>query len=77
MSRFRRAVHGAASGYVLLAVTAVYALATLPLALHYLSRERFGLWGLMSSIGVYLSLIDLGMSGSIIKMIGKEGLTGA
>ena len=69
MSRFRRAAHSVISGYVLLAVTAVYALATLPLALHYLSRERFALWGLMSSIGSYLSLIDLGMSGSVARLL--------
>ena len=69
MSRLRRAAHSVASGYVLLAATAVYALASLPLALHYLSKERFGLWGLMASIGGYLTLIDLGMSGSVARLL--------
>src|SRR4051812_35299561 len=69
MSRVRRFAHSVASGYVVLAVTAVYALASLPLALHYLSKERFGLWGLMSSIGGYLSLIDLGMSSSVARLL--------
>jgi len=52
-----------------LIATAVYALASVPLALHYLSQEEFGLWGLMSSISGYLSLIDLGMSSSVARLL--------
>ncbi len=69
MSRLRRVAHSVASGYLLLVVTTVYALGSLPLALHYLSKERFGLWGLMASIGGYLGLIDLGMSGSVARLL--------
>src|ERR1051325_1220332 len=69
MGRFRQVAHNIASSYAVLIATAVYALASLPLALHYLSKERFGLWTLMSSIGGYLSLIDLGMSGSIARLL--------
>jgi O-antigen/teichoic acid export membrane protein len=69
MSRLHRAIHGVASGYVLLAATAVYSLASVPLALYYLSKERFALWALMSAIGGYLSLIDLGMSGSVARLL--------
>ena len=64
MSRFRRLIHSVLSGYATLGVSTVYALASIPLALHYLSKERFALWVLMSSIGNYLSLVDLGMAGS-------------
>jgi len=69
MSRFRRVVHGVASGYGVLVTTAIYGLASVPVALHYLSPERFGLWALMSSIGAYLSLIDLGMSSSVARLL--------
>jgi O-antigen/teichoic acid export membrane protein len=69
MGRFRQVANNIASSYAVLVATAVYALASLPLALHYLSKERFGLWTLMSSIGGYLSLIDLGMSGSIARLL--------
>jgi hypothetical protein len=31
-----------ASSYILLAAAAVYSLATVPVALHYLDKERFG-----------------------------------
>jgi O-antigen/teichoic acid export membrane protein len=52
-----------------LVATALYGLASFPLALHYLSEERFGLWALMSTIGSYLVLIDLGMAGSVARLL--------
>jgi O-antigen/teichoic acid export membrane protein len=69
MSRFRRAIHGVVSSYVLLGATAVYALATVSVALHYLDKERFGLWALMGSLINYLSLIDAGMNGAAGRLI--------
>src|SRR5437870_5779772 len=69
MSRFRRAFHGVASSYLALAAATVATFASIPLALHYLSKERFALWALMSSIGGYLSLIDLGMSASVARLL--------
>jgi len=69
MSRFRRVVHGVASGYGVLVATALFGLASVPMALHYLSKDQFGLWALMSGIGMYLSLIDLGMSGSVARLL--------
>ena len=69
MSRFRRVVHNIASGYVALGTNAAFALVSVPLALHYLSPERFALWALMASIGGYLSLIDLGMSSSVARLL--------
>ena len=69
MSRFRRAIHGVAAGYVSLVGAALYSFASVPLALQYLSKERFALWALMVSIGGYLSLIDLGMSSSLARLL--------
>ena len=69
MSRFRRVVHGVASGYGVLLGTAIFGLASVPIALHYLLKDQFGLWALMSSIGMYLSLVDLGMSGSVARLL--------
>ena len=69
MSRFRRAIHGVASSYVQLAANAVYSLASVPIALHYLDKERFGLWALMSTLVGYLSLVDAGMSSSAARLI--------
>src|SRR5204862_8072274 len=47
----------------------VYSLISLPLGMHYLSESRVGLWGLMASTAGYLALIDLGMSGSISRLL--------
>jgi len=69
MSRFRRAIHSVGSGYVSLVAASIYSLASLPVALHYLTNRRFLLWALMSSIAGYLSLIDLGMSGSLARLL--------
>ena len=69
MSRFKRAIHGVASSYVLLAATAFYSLASIPVALYYLDKERFGLWALMGSLVGYLSLIDAGMSGAAARLV--------
>lgn len=69
MSRFRRAIHGVVSSYVLLAATAVYSLASVPVALHYLDTQRFGLWMVMGTLVGYLSLIDAGMTGAAARLL--------
>ena len=69
MSRFRRALHSLASGYLLLGATILSVFASVPLALHYLSKNEFGLWALVTQVSGYLLLIDLGMSGSISRIL--------
>src|SRR6267154_70133 len=71
MSRFRRMAHNVASSYVSLIAASLFSLATVPVALHYLGAQsgRFALWLLMSTITGYLSLIDLGMSGSVARLL--------
>jgi O-antigen/teichoic acid export membrane protein len=69
MSRFKRVIHGAASSYGVLAALAVYSLASVPLALHFLTKKQFALWALMTAVANYLSLIDLGMSSSLARLL--------
>src|SRR5689334_11827413 len=69
MSRFRRFAHSLVSGYVLLGANVVYTLASIPLALHFLSKERFGLWALTTQLGGYIALVDFGMRGSISRIL--------
>ena len=69
MSRLQRVLHGVASSYFQLGAVALYSLASVPVALHYLSRERFGLWVVMSTLMGYLSLVDLGMSNSVARFL--------
>jgi O-antigen/teichoic acid export membrane protein len=53
----------------MLAATAIGGLASVPVALHYLSKERFGLWALMCTMVGYLNLVDMGMSGSVSRLL--------
>jgi O-antigen/teichoic acid export membrane protein len=69
MSRFRRVVQSVASGYIVLVAASAFTLVSVPLALHYLSNERFGLWLLMSYVSLFLGLIDFGMSGSVARLL--------
>jgi O-antigen/teichoic acid export membrane protein len=69
MSRFRHAIHGVFSSYILLAATAIYSLASIPVALHYLDTDRFGLWVLMGTLAGYLNLIDAGMTGAAGRLL--------
>src|SRR5947209_9749405 len=64
MSRFKRFARSLVSSYVLLGVNTLYTLASVPLALKYLSKAQFGLWILASSIAQYVALIDMGMLGT-------------
>lgn len=67
MSRFKRFAHSLVSGYLLLGTNALFTLAQVPLALHYLSTSEFALWLLTTQITGYLLMLDLGMSGSLVR----------
>lgn len=69
MSRIRHFTRAIFSGYAALAVNIVYTMASVPLALHYLPKEDFGLWALVMQIGGYLALIDLGVSGAAYRFL--------
>ena len=70
MSRFKRFAHSLVSGYVLLAVNIVYALVQGRMVLHYISdNNEVGLWAVAIQVATYLMLLDLGMSGSIARIL--------
>jgi O-antigen/teichoic acid export membrane protein len=69
MSRLHRAIHGVFSSYALLAATAVYYLASVPVAFHYLDTERFGLWMVMGTLVGYLNLIDAGITYAAARLL--------
>jgi O-antigen/teichoic acid export membrane protein len=69
MSRLKKFTHSLLSGYVALGANIFYTLASVPLALHYLGKAEFGLWALVSSISGYIALIDLGMAGSVSRIL--------
>ena len=69
MSRLKKFTHSLVSGYVALGANIFYTLAGVPLALHYLGKVEFGLWALVTQVGGYLALIDLGMSNSVARFL--------
>jgi len=74
MSRLKNFTRSLLSGYAALAANIVYTLASVPLALHYLNKEpfgkeEFGLWALVSQLGSYITLIEIGMSGSVSRIL--------
>lgn len=69
MSRVKRFAISLVSGYLLLGTNVLFTLAQVPLALHYLSKNEFGLWALTTQITGYLLMLDLGMSGSLVRSL--------
>jgi O-antigen/teichoic acid export membrane protein len=60
----RRGVYlrGLIASYSALAANIAYSLISIPLALHYLGKEAFGLWAVVVQITTFLQLLDFGMS---------------
>jgi O-antigen/teichoic acid export membrane protein len=69
MSRTKRFASALASGYLALAANVVYTLASIPLALHYLTREEFGLWAVVAQITGYFALLDFGVGQSVSRIL--------
>jgi O-antigen/teichoic acid export membrane protein len=69
MSRLKKFTHSLLSGYVALGANIFYTLASVPLALHYLGKLEFGLWALVTQIGGYIALVDLGMGASVARIL--------
>ena len=57
------------SGYGSIVVNVLFTMVSVPLALHYLGKEEFGLWALALQVNGYLALLDLGMSGAMSRFI--------
>lgn len=57
------------AGYFSIAVNIIYTAASVPLALHYLGKEQFGLWSLAQQIVGYLMLLDLGVTSAVSRFI--------
>ncbi|HEY5233211.1 MAG TPA: oligosaccharide flippase family protein [Verrucomicrobiae bacterium] len=69
MSRLKKFTRSLLSGYLALGANIFYSLASIPLALHYLGAAEFGLWALVSQLGGYILLIDMGMSASLARIL--------
>jgi len=67
-------MHSVASSYVALAFATLFALASVPMALEFLGQEgdgkkKFALWVLLTQASGYLQLIEMGMTGSVSRLL--------
>jgi O-antigen/teichoic acid export membrane protein len=69
MSGVRQFAHSLLSGYMQLGVNVLFTLSSVPLALHYLSTEEFGLWAVTTQFAGYLALMDFGLSGAAARIL--------
>ena len=69
LSRVRFYFQGLAASYIALAAAIVYSMLSIPIALHFLTKEQFGLWALLTQSVTYLSLLDLGMTPALGRIL--------
>jgi O-antigen/teichoic acid export membrane protein len=70
MSRIKKFTRSLLSGYLLQGTNVLYTLASVSLALHYLSVKEFGLWMLVTTVANFNTIfMDLGMSGSLSRIL--------
>src|SRR4051794_34670983 len=69
MSRANRYLTSLGSNYLLLLINAAYTLAAVPIALHHLSQEEFGVWIVVAQISGYLAMIDLGTGDAGVRLL--------
>jgi O-antigen/teichoic acid export membrane protein len=67
MTRTRRAILGVITNYASAAVMAVAGFVLVPIVLHYLGREDYGLWATIGQMLGYLALLDLGMANAVVR----------
>jgi O-antigen/teichoic acid export membrane protein len=67
--RYRRAVLTALAAAFAKSVSILTVLVTVPLTLHYLGSERYGLWLTISSLTVFLGFADLGLGNGLMNAV--------
>lgn len=70
-SRFERAAISAAAALAGRGVQMASALITVPLTLHYLGTERYGVWLTLISISFIAGVLDLGVGNSVLNAVAK------
>lgn len=67
MNRKRLLTRGVIFGYGAVGTQIFYSFASIPLALSHLSKEEFGLWGLITTIIGYLMLVEMGVGNAVTR----------
>lgn len=69
MSRTRRLIAAVGAGYLALAANIISTGLSIPIALHYLNASDFGLWAVITQVASYLTLLDLGFTQSVARVL--------
>lgn len=69
--RHKRIATAMLSGAAARALSSLVALVSLPLAVRYLGAERYGVWATVTSIAVWLNLLDLGIANGLTNLIAR------
>jgi O-antigen/teichoic acid export membrane protein len=71
LQRYRRAALGGAAALFTNGLKMLGSLATLPLVLHYLGDERFGVWATLTSLMLLTGIGDLGIGNGLINALAR------
>ncbi len=66
LERYRRAGVTASTSFLSKALTIVISFASVPLTVHYLGAERYGVWLTISSLLTWMTLTDFGIAGNAL-----------
>jgi O-antigen/teichoic acid export membrane protein len=69
--RYRLIALSGIMGLVAKLVTAVLGLVSVPLTIHYLGKEQFGLWMVINSLVVWMQLADFGIGNGLINALAE------
>src|SRR6266550_2074826 len=72
--RYRRAGMTASTSYIAKALTLLMGFVSVPLTVHYLGAERYGVWLTISSLLVWMALTDFGLAGNALVNVLSEAI---
>jgi O-antigen/teichoic acid export membrane protein len=70
--RYRRAGMTASTSFIAKALTIMISFISVPLTMHYLGAERYGVWLTISSLLVWMSMTDFGLAGNALVNVLSE-----
>src|SRR5271163_2770899 len=82
LERYRRAGITASSSFIARALNILISFLSVPLTVHYLGAERYGVWLTISSLITWMSMTDFGLAGNALVNVlaeasGREDRTAA
>ncbi len=69
--RYRRIALTTVSSLAARGIGTIIGLATVPLLLGYLGKERFGLWSTITTVVAWVALFDLGVANGLVNLISR------